>query len=95
VDLKNRAYREDYLIGYTSSDVEDYYHDLSLLDDFPLPSVEGEPKTHLKYIPWEEQIKSMNEAVVRLEIPDEWDPPVVAQGGSEFRTLWGRFPFTE
>ena len=44
VELRRyKAYREDYLIGYASSDVFDYHHDLSLLDDFLLPSVEGNP----------------------------------------------------
>ena len=52
VDLEEYgAYREDYPIDYTLNDVADYHHDLSLLDDFPLPSVEGEPGKHLKYIP--------------------------------------------
>jgi hypothetical protein len=96
VDLeKYRAYREDYPIDYTSSDVADYHHDLSLLDDFPLPSVEGDARKHLKYIPWEEHIKSMDEADVPLAIPDEWDPAVVEEGGSTYRTYWGRFPFAE
>jgi hypothetical protein len=96
VDLeKYRAYREDYPIDYTSSDVADYHHDLSLLDDFPLPSVEGEPRKHLKYIPWEEYIKSMDEADVPLAIPDEWDPAVVEERGSTYRAYWARFPFAE
>ena len=98
VDLKiYRAYREESLIGYTSSDVADYHHDLSLLDDFPLPSVEGNPRKYLQYMPWEEHIKSMNEAEVPLEIPDVWAPPDDddEEGGSEFRIFWGRFPFAE
>jgi hypothetical protein len=96
VNLKRyRAYREDYSIGYTSSDVADYHRDLSLLDDFPFPSVEGNPKKYLKYISWEEYIKFMNEAEVPLEIPDAWDPLEVDEGGSEFRTFWSRFPFVE
>jgi hypothetical protein len=97
VDLeKYRAYRDDYPIGYTSSDVADYHHDLSLLDDFPLPSVEGEPRKHLKYKPWEEYIKSMKKAHVPLAIPDEWDPAVVEERGSGTRrTYWVQFPFAE
>ena len=43
VDLEEySAYREDHAIDYTSSDVADYRHDLSLLDDFLLLSVEGD-----------------------------------------------------
>jgi len=43
VDLKKyRAYRKDHPIDYTSNDVAGYHHDLSLLDDFLLPSVEGD-----------------------------------------------------
>ena len=96
VNLKRyRVYREDYLIGYISSDVADYHRDISLLDNFPLPSVEGDPRKHLKYKPWEEHIKSMNEAEVPLEIPDEWDPPDIEEGGSEFRTYFGRFPLAK
>jgi hypothetical protein len=88
-------YREDYHIDYTSSDIADYHNDLSLLDDFPLPSVEGEPREHLKYIPWEEHIKSMDGAEAPLEIPGEWDPLVVEQCGSEARAHWSRFPLAE
>ena len=96
VDLKRyRAYREDYSLGYTSSDVADYHRNISLLDDFPLPSVEGDPRKHLKYKPWEEHIKSMNEAEVPLEIPDVWDPPDDEEGGSKSRTYWGRFPLAK
>ena len=89
------AYREYYPIDYTSSDVADYQHDFSLLDDFPLPSVEleGEPKKHLKYQPWEEHIKSMDQADVPLVIPNEWDPHVIKEGGITNRTHWARFPF--
>ena len=92
---KYGAYRDDYPIGYTSNDVADYHHGLSLLDDFPLPSVEGEPTKRLKYKAWEEHIKSMDKADVPLEIPDEWDPAVIPEGGSTYRTFWGRFPFSE
>ena len=96
VDLKRyRVYREDYSLGYTSSDVADYHRNISLLDDFPLPSVEGDPRKHLKYKPWEEHIKSMNEAEVPLEIPDVWDPPDDEEGGSKSRTYWGRFPLAK
>lgn len=87
--------REGYATGYTSSDVADYDHDLFVLDDFPLPSVEGDPRKHLKYKPWEEYIKPMDEADVPLAIPDEWDPAVIPEGGSTNRTFWGRFPFSE
>jgi len=92
---KYRAHRDHYPTDYTASDVADYRHDISVLDDFPLPSVEGDPRKHLKYIPWEEYIESMNEADIPLAIPDEWDPAVVEEGGSESRTYWGRFPITE
>ncbi|KIM47180.1 hypothetical protein M413DRAFT_270783 [Hebeloma cylindrosporum] len=86
VDLKRyRAYREDCPISYASNDVADYRHDLSLLDDFPLPSVEGEPTKHLKYVPWEEHIKSMNQTDVPLAIPDEWYPAAAEEGGSTYR----------
>jgi hypothetical protein len=98
VDLEKygTGYRIDgYTTGYTSTDVADYDHDLSLLDDFPLPSVEGEPRKHLKYKPWEEFIRSIDEADVPLEIPDEWDPALVPEGGSTHRAFWGRFPFSE
>ena len=99
MDLETyRTYREDYPMDYTSSDVVDYHHDLSLLDDFPLPSVEGDPTKHLKYIPWEEYTKSMNEANVPLVIPDEWNPAVVEEGvwtEEGGRTYWVRFPFAE
>ena len=87
---KYGIYRKDHPMGYTSSDVDDYHQDLSLLDDFPLPSVEGE--SHLKYISWEKYIKSMKNADVPLAIPDEWDPVVI---GSTYRAYWSRFPFTE
>jgi hypothetical protein len=96
VNLKRyRAYRENYSIGYTSSDVVDYQHDLSLLDDFPFPSVKGDPRKYLKYLSWEEYIESMNEAEVPLEIPEVWDPPNVDEDGNEFRTYWSPFPFAE
>ena len=88
VDLE----KYNYPMEYTSSDVADYYHDLSLLDDFPLPSVEGEPRKYLNFAPWEEHIKSMTEAEVPLVIPDEWDPAVIEQGGSTFRSIRARFP---
>ena len=95
VDLeKYRTYREDYPMDYTPTDIADYHHDLFLLDDFPLQSVEGEPRKYLKYKPWEEYIKSMDEADVPLAIPDEWDPAVIQEGGSALRAYWGRFPFT-
>ena len=87
------AYREYYPIDYTSSDVADYQYDLSLLDDFPLPSLQGEPKKHLKYKPWEEHIKSMKRADVPLAIPNEWDPHVIKEGGIVNRTDWTGFPF--
>ena len=37
----------------------------------------------------------MNEAEVPSEVPDVWDPPDDEEGGSEYRTYWGRFPFAE
>ena len=92
---KYRAYRDHYPADYTASDVADYRHDISLLDSFPLPSVEGDPRKHLKYMPWEEYIESMNEADIPLAIPDEWDPAVVEEGASASRTYWGQFPITE
>jgi len=96
VDLeKYRAYRKDYPIDYTSTDVADYHRDLSLLDDFPLPSVEGEPRKHLKYIPWEEYIKSMNEIDVPLAIPNEWDSAVIKHRRNTYRAYWAKFPFTD
>jgi hypothetical protein len=96
VDLeKYRAYRKDHPIDYTSTDVADYHNDLSLLDDFPLPSLEGEPRKHLKYIPWEEYIKSMNEADVPLGIPNEWDSTVIKQRRSTYRAYWAKFPLAE
>ena len=50
VDLETYwAYHKYYPIDYMSSDVADYRHEVSLLDNFPLPSVEGAPKKHLKY----------------------------------------------
>ena len=95
VDLEiYKTYREDYPIDYTSSEIADYHHDLSLLDDFPLPSLEGDPRKHLKYIPWEEHIKSMDGVGISLAIPDEWDPVVTVEGGSAHRAYWARFPFT-
>ena len=90
-----RSYRQDYPIDYASSDIDDYHNDLSLLDDYPLPSVEGDPRKHLKYKTWEKHIESMNEADVPLAIPDEWDPAVIEEGGSAYRAYWGRFPFAE
>ncbi|KIM37236.1 hypothetical protein M413DRAFT_448725 [Hebeloma cylindrosporum] len=98
VDLKEyMADRADYPKEYTSSDVADYHHDLSLLDDFPLPSVvEGEPAKRLKYKPWEEHIKSMNAADVPMAIPSEWDPTVAEESESMMlRTSWCRFPLVE
>jgi len=38
---------------------------------------------------------SMNEVDIPLAIPDEWDPAVVEEGGSVYRTYWSRFPFAE
>jgi len=52
-------------------------------------------RKRLKYIPWEDHIKSMNENEVPLAVPDEWDPTNVEEGGSAYRTYWGRFPFAE
>jgi hypothetical protein len=94
---KYLGYRKGDLIDYTSSDIADYHHDFSLLDDFPLPSVEGEPGKHLKYKPWEEHIKSMEEAAIPLAIPDEWDPDKVVdkEGGSTYREYWSQFPFAK
>ena len=81
-------------MGYTSSDVADYHHDLSLLNNFPLPSVEGDPRKHLKYKPWEEHIKSMDEAEVPSAIPAQWDPDAIEdEDGNTHRTYWTGFPF--
>ena len=124
---KYRKHRRFYPIEYTSDDVVNYQHDVSLLDDFPLPSVlecegglgggsegkgegevegegelkgKGEDKTkgelrkHLKYIPWEDHIKSMNQNDIPLAIPDEWDPTVRDDERGD-RTYWGRFPLSE
>ena len=90
---KYMVYRQDYPIHYTSSDVADYHYDLSLLDDFPLPSVEGDPRKHLKYIPWEEHIKSMDKVEIPLAIPVEWDPDLIGDGNT-YRTYWTGFPFS-
>ena len=96
VDLaKYRVYCEYYPIDYTSSDIADYRCDLSLLNNFPLPSLEGDPREHLKYIPWEEHIKSMNEADIPLAIPDEWDPAVITEDGITYQEYWSRFLFAE
>ena len=92
---KCRVYGEYCPIDYTSSDIADYHHDLSLLDDFPLPIVEGDSRKHLKYKPWEEHIRSMNEADIPLAIPDEWDPAVITEDGITYRAYWSGFPFSE
>ena len=95
MNLKRYRAYQDHSIGYTTSDVADYHRDLSLLDDFPLPSVEGDPRKYLKFLSWEEYIESMNEAEIPSEIPEVWDPPEVDEDGSEFRTYWSPFPCVE
>jgi len=53
-------------------DVEDFYLDMSVLDEFPPTRVGATP--YLKFSPWEEYIKSLNPSEVPSRIPSSWNP---------------------
>jgi len=55
-------------------DVEDFYLDVSVLDEFLPTRVGATP--YLKYPPWEEYIKSLNASEIPSAIPSSWNPVV-------------------
>jgi len=62
------------LYPYTSKEASDYLSDIDVLDEFPLPSLPIGTLPYLRYTPWEEFVKSMNDSEIPASIPNTWSP---------------------
>jgi len=59
---------------YTLEEASDYLSDIDVLDEFPLPSLPIGTLPYLRYTPWEEFIKTMNDSEIPASIPGTWSP---------------------
>ena len=69
------AFDRDFsLYPYTLEEASDYLSDIDVLDEFPLPSLPTGMLPYLRYTPWEEFIKTMNDSEIPASIPGTWSP---------------------
>jgi len=59
---------------YTQEETLDYLSDIDVLDEFPLPSLPAGTLPYLRYTPWEEFVKTMNDSEIPASIPSTWSP---------------------
>jgi len=59
---------------YTLEEASDYLSDIDVLDEFPLPSLPIGNLPYLRYTPWEEFVKTMNDSEIPTSIPSTWNP---------------------
>ena len=59
---------------YTLEEALDYLSDIDVLDEFPLPSLPTGTLPYLRYTPWEEFTKTMNNSEIPASIPSTWSP---------------------
>ena len=77
LDARNDAgnFKRDLsLYPYTLEETLDYLSDIDILDEFPLQSLPTGTLPYLRYTPWEEFIKTMNDSEIPASIPGTWSP---------------------
>jgi hypothetical protein len=74
-------------------DVEDFYLDVSILDEFPPTRAGAIP--YLKYPSWEEHIESLDHSKIPSAIPASWNPVTTEVDGFSRNDFLAEFPCYE
>jgi len=87
------ALNDPQLVKQDVRDVENFYLDMSVLNEFPPTSAGTIP--YLKYPPWEEYIKSLGTSEIPPAIPSSWNPVEMEVGEFSRDGVLADFPCYE